>query len=327
MKSGRLLRDLFLLTVGIAAGLGFAWFFWQVPSETRPAVSGEFDVPDIQTTDSQADDAESADVDPRRVSTEFERHEQAAINLMSSLQYAAALESLLEADLVAMSDAEIRQVSTLLEEAVRLRVSQLNALGRSNEIDALYERLTFTMPERVEYYILLAEHRIAMDSPDTALPVLAQIENHHQLGGRARELIDSITAVNQQAPVDVVDLRRVRDQYLVTAALDDSISVALLLDTGASMTVVDPDILDRLGYSLTGRQARFSTAGGVVQAPLVSVSALMIGESRVEPLTVGALNIEGHSAEVDGLLGMDFLRHFEFSLDQDARRLILHSRR
>lgn len=319
---GPVISPVLLLLIGFAAGIGSGAYLWR----HQAVVFGTAE-PASPPAPAAGDRTAPAETLPAGSLSRFEQHEQAAIRLISSHRYAQALEQLFEADLAAAGDAEARQVSGLLEEAVRLRVTQLNALGRSAEIDALYERLTFAMPERAEYYILLAEHRIAMDSPDRALPVLAQIENHHQLGGRARELIDTITAVNQVGLLDIVPLTRLRDQYLVQAKIDDGGTVTLMLDTGASMTVIGPDALARLGYALTDRTASFATAGGMVQAPLVSIGALTLGESRVEPLTVGALAIPGQGNDVDGLLGMDFLRHFEFSLDQDSGRLNLHARR
>ena len=50
---------------------------------------------------------------------------------------------------------------------------------------------------------------------------------------------------------------------------------------------------------------------------------------HVPPIVVGALNLDSgrRKAEngVEGLLGMDFLRHFEFSIDQQQAVLNLLS--
>ena len=51
------------------------------------------------------------------------------------------------------------------------------------------------MPERDEFYLRLAEHRMNMRNEQVALPVPAQIENHHQWAGRTRELMALIAAL------------------------------------------------------------------------------------------------------------------------------------
>ena len=200
-----------------------------------------------------------------------------------------------------------------------MRVDQLRALGKSSDIDALYESLTLSMPERAEYYILLAEVRISMDNNEAALPVLAQIENHHQLRGRARELIDAISGVGN--PLTTIPLIRTGEQFLVNAVVDGREEVVMLVDTGASMTVIDPAVLDRLGYSLNGHSARFATANGNVTAPVEMLSSLSLSGTEVRSLRIGALPIARSGQRVDGLLGMDFLSQFEFVVDQDAEVL------
>ena len=74
------------------------------------------------------------------------------------------------------------------------------------EIDTLNESLTLAMPERAEFYLRLAEHRMVMGNNQGALPVLAQIANHHQWGEHARELIVAITAPELAMPLADVPL-------------------------------------------------------------------------------------------------------------------------
>jgi clan AA aspartic protease (TIGR02281 family) len=113
----------------------------------------------------------------------------------------------------------------------------------------------------------------------------------------------------------------------VTASLDGQREVRLLIDTGASFTVIAPAVLEGLGYVLGGRTGRFSTANGQVDAPLVGIQSLTVGEQLVSPITVGAIALSGRAGSFDGLLGMNFLQKFEFSLDQQRSVLELHFRR
>lgn len=256
--------------------------------------------------------------------SEFEGLIVVAETLIQQGDYRASVDVLLEADIAAASSVEQEAVVYRLREAVNGRVGELQQLGLLDEIDRLYESLTLSMPEQAEYYILLAEHRIEMNNRELALPVLAQIENHHQLGGRARELIRQINAPLEPQPLANIPLIRVGDQFLVDAEIDNETTTRLLLDTGASMTILDPDLLLRLGYTLDGPRTGFNTAGGRVRAPVVEISSLALAGVSLYPMMVGALELEGR---VGGLLGMDFLRRFEFQIDQDQGLLVIIDQR
>ncbi len=302
------MKVLIVILVAFTAGLGAGYYQW--------GMSGEASVPEPQAQEIIRDVRRPVEIEL----SEFEGLMIVAENLIGRKDYAGALDILLEADVAAKSSAEQEAGASLLRQAVNARVAELQALGRSDEIDGLYESLTLRMPEQAEYYILLAEHRVAMNNGEQALPVLAQIENHHQLGGRARKLIRQINAPEEPAPLASIPLTRNGDQFLVNVLIDAKTTTRLLLDTGASMTIVAPDLLRDLGYPLQGPLAGFNTAGGVVRAPVVEISSMALEGVAVSPMTVGALNIEGR---VGGLLGMDFLRRFEFRIDQDQELLIL----
>ena len=69
------------------------------------------------------------------------------------------------------------------------------------------------------------------------------------------------------------------------------------------------------------------TANGEVDAPLIRIQSLTVGGQVVSPITVGAISFSRSAASFDGLLGMNFLQKFEFSLDQQRSVLELHFRR
>ena len=101
-------------------------------------------------------------------------------------------------------------------------------------------------------------------------------------------------------------------------------SVRLLIDTGASLTIFTPAVLEQRGirYLDTGRTGVFNTANGRVQAPIYKLDSLSVGDWYVKHLEIGVLDL-GSRADVDGLLGMNFLRHFRFFIDQNEAVLRL----
>ncbi len=64
------------------------------------------------------------------------------------------------------------------------------------------------------------------------------------------------------------------------------------------------------------------TAGGTVKARLLRMPSLAVGGKPVHGLSVAVTAIPGLDS-VDGLLGMDYLSHFAFTIDDGAERLLL----
>ncbi|MDG1909489.1 MAG: retropepsin-like aspartic protease, partial [Pseudomonadales bacterium] len=199
-------------------------------------------------------------------------------------------------------------------------------------LDQIYERLTLELPEYAEYYLKLGLLRIRMGNEPAAFQPLAQIQNHSRYGAHARRLLIQLEESQTVAAtwVEEIPLSVRSGQYAVEAIVDPDrngkeATIRLLVDTGAAITAIDASVLSRLGYNLNERSEYFATANGVVQAPVVTLGALSIGESSVNRLTIGALNFDAQK-NIDGLLGMNFLRHFKFHLNQDSQKLELQRR-
>jgi predicted aspartyl protease len=84
--------------------------------------------------------------------------------------------------------------------------------------------------------------------------------------------------------------------------------VRLLVDTGARRTVLPLRLLKEFGVDVDAplRKIRVTAAGGVLQVPTFRMSWLSCLGNRFDDFEVIALDLPP-SAEVDGLLGMDFL--------------------
>ena len=67
---------------------------------------------------------------------------------------------------------------------------------------------------------------------------------------------------------------------------------------------------------------KIATANGTVLAPMYQFAQLQIGNAQVENITVVVLNMGG-LREAEGLLGMNFLREFDFRIDQKNAKLYL----
>jgi hypothetical protein len=107
------------------------------------------------------------------------------------------------------------------------------------------------------------------------------------------------------------------EPIMVSARINDSGSVQLMLDTGASRTVISPAALTSLGVS--HRDAHRGTIRGVTgdaEVLAVRVDSIDVNGARRGPLLV--VSHDTGFGRGDGLLGRDFLDHFRVVIDNAA---------
>jgi|SRR4029077_8600150 predicted aspartyl protease len=106
------------------------------------------------------------------------------------------------------------------------------------------------------------------------------------------------------------------DLLLEAADGTSSLVIPVVLDTGASLTIVATDIIAQLGYDPANpslERQRIVTGSGIEYAPRTTVrSATAIGQ-KVTNLDVLCHDLPPESG-VDGLLGLSFLKHFKLTI-------------
>lgn len=125
-----------------------------------------------------------------------------------------------------------------------------------------------------------------------------------------------------------VPIRLVADKITLRVTLNDSQQATLLLDTGASKTVLNPALIERLGISLSPNATRWPATlvgGTTITMPFVRIRSLRVGGFAVEDIDVGVFDTFPDAQDVHGLLGADFLNQFKVTLDRRARRLTLEA--
>jgi len=128
------------------------------------------------------------------------------------------------------------------------------------------------------------------------------------------------TAANQSGAVTVpvtVNGRAV----IVPVTFNRSVNANLLLDTGASMTMISRRVATALALSTTGA-ALLSGIGGTVSAPIARIESVQVGDVEVTGMAVSVHDIS-RPAQFEGLLGMDFLGRFQVSVDSAKKLLVL----
>jgi clan AA aspartic protease (TIGR02281 family) len=139
-------------------------------------------------------------------------------------------------------------------------------------------------------------------------------------GEQAADILHSLGQGKPQ-PIEayetVIPLVRIGNHYMVEAVVNEADVLSLILDTGASLTSVKPEVLTNLGIDPWNSKdiRKLSTANGIVDAPVIILPILAVGEQVISELEVAAINFT-EKPDIDGLLGMNFLQNYRFFIDQ-----------
>ena len=106
-------------------------------------------------------------------------------------------------------------------------------------------------------------------------------------------------------------LRRVR-----VDGPDASREIDMILDTGAMYTAISWDIVKDIGYdpAVALDRVPIITANGVIEVPKIKVIGIGFKELYIEDVKVICHDIP-EIAEIEGLLGLSFLKYFKICLD------------
>lgn len=116
----------------------------------------------------------------------------------------------------------------------------------------------------------------------------------------------------------VMEIRKHRDGHFHLAGTINGAAVTYLVDTGASLTSLSRDTAQRAGI-VDCKPATFKTANGSVEACVALVPQLTLGNYQMQHVNVAVMP----NLEVD-LLGMNMLKHFAISQDNEVMRLTRH---
>jgi len=136
--------------------------------------------------------------------------------------------------------------------------------------------------------------------------------------------IQTMSPVQSPSSPVIVPLRMSGSAAFVTVMLNQSLQANMLVDTGATYTLVSRRIASGLRLYESSR-AVLSTANGPINVPLATMQSVKLGAAEAANLTVAIQDISPHSG-VDGLLGLNFLSRFHTSIDSRQQRLILSPR-
>ena len=248
--------------------------------------------------------------------------------------FLAAIDQLYEARGYAYQPDKMQRITVRIRSIVAELAQSLKRNDDQETLLVLYQHLTQLEPDHAPWFLGLAETQMSLADPEAARRSLVLVSQDPDVGMQAQaklaELDLALAGMQdselQDAVADVVGipLHRSGNHFIVDAIPANGRSMQLLIDTGASLTIFTPEVLEQHGirYHETGRSDIFNTANGPVRAPVYKLDYLSVGGWQVHHLEIGVLDL-GNGAGVDGLLGMNFLSHFQFFIDQNESLLRL----
>jgi clan AA aspartic protease (TIGR02281 family) len=142
---------------------------------------------------------------------------------------------------------------------------------------------------------------------------------------KANALLTKIQAALRQP--EGIQLTKQGEHFIVQASVNESFTVALMIDTGASISLLSEQAFTEVNqYTQVDyvKELTLSTAGGLVTASIYQAQSLSIQGYVVKDFLFAVSPLIG--ANNDGLLGMNYLRAFEFTIDQRHNLLILNNK-
>src|SRR5205823_5442625 len=108
----------------------------------------------------------------------------------------------------------------------------------------------------------------------------------------------------------------------VRAVLNEQLDVILVADTGAQQSVISRRVAQRLNLAHPLRLQALVGVGRSPPVPVVRLERLRVGASSVMGLEVCVYDLPALVGG-NGLLGLDFLRHFRVTFEFDSAALVL----
>jgi clan AA aspartic protease (TIGR02281 family) len=212
-------------------------------------------------------------------------------------------------------------VYTALVDTSRLYIDSLKESKSYEEIQKFLEGQIQLGTQSSFFALALAEHHIFMQSLSTATILLKEIEFDEEYGERAKELLNKIekNETNKEEYSYKIPLSKEGSHFTVEITIDD-IPLILLLDTGASLTLINEEKVPS-SLSIINDNVMLKTAGGEVSAQLKMAQSFKVGNIELQDFKVTTSSFEQDKA--DGLLGMNFFQKFKFKIDQDKNLLYL----
>lgn len=194
-----------------------------------------------------------------------------------------------------------------------------------SQVPAEYRSQIETYREKYDHLSEQDKARLVESERQQALENQEQIELHIENSqaesaveeSRRRELQRLQARQRMETKVQIQDNRIIVPVTVSNIGID--VAANLLLDTGASHTVLHRQVAEQL-HIITIAKGFAKTAGGQnILSELGKVDALKVGPVLMKDAQVIVFTHQGPPAGYDGLLGMNFLSRVQYNIDYERQ--------
>jgi len=164
-------------------------------------------------------------------------------------------------------------------------------------------------------HLELARLYARYEAYDDAIRLLEQARQlDSSLRESAENLLAKIEEVLRRREAVIVPVPPGSGSIRTTALIDGRTEFTFVIDTGATYTSIPSDLAAQLRYDTSvSRRVNVSAVGGIFNVPLITIQSLNLGGYVVRNLEV--LVVPQSIGPNFGLLGLNFLRHFKYTVD------------
>lgn len=177
-------------------------------------------------------------------------------------------------------------------------------------------------PENEKYQYLLAKLYLDLKYYEKSKYIFESIGTDYLYRNK---IVEFLALINKKITLQEkfnkkIFLQKKGTHFFVHAMINNTTKVKLLIDTGASLTLIDTKILASLDIN-DFENINLNTANGTVLAKLTKVDNFAIDNFDFDNFEI---SISSLNSDFDGLLGMNYLKNFDFYIDQDDAILYLN---
>jgi len=271
-------------------------------------------------------------LDEMVLSDNSRNHLMAKALVFYSYDYISALEALFSAQQSASNEERLEmfqaEIDVLLDYVRRQYFSE-NHLIPIETFTAVMNLANEKQPNNVEVLVALVRHHMLVGEYGLAENYIERVppdvDNLITIDELNRRLTRTMAA-NLDSDKGI-PLKQLGNHFLVEVNFNQEHSLSLMLDTGASRTVLSPRamrVLTSMSEGVTDLKisGHAETANGFAFTRLYQMEQISVSDFHIDNALVLVMKMSGND-QFDGLLGMDFLSRFEFQIDYQQNRLHL----
>ena len=218
-----------------------------------------------------------------------------------------------------------QQILNYAQALVRDEIKRLFELALWLELAQFTEEVLAMVPNSAQAQWALAQAQFQLGDYSFARQNLTALIEQPNYQVKAQRLFNTIELALQRP--EMVPLIRNGDHFIVEGLINNNFSVDLLIDTGASISVLSQGVFDELVSQSKVKYIEdivLTTAGGEVDSRIYQVEEFALQGYQVNNLLFAVIPYKGQKN--DGLLGMNYLRLFDFHIDQSNNLLRLENK-